>query len=91
MIPPSHADTKELTPKDFQIKEVILGKPTVDMVKILITMGLKNVFSHLDGDDSELIMLKNKNELLRGYLTKVVGPIDLDNLEISLGAILTKK
>ena len=49
------------------------------------------VFTHLDKDESELLTLRKYNELLRGYLNEVVGPIDLENLEIVLGATLERK
>ena len=57
VIPPLHADNKDLTPKDYQIKEVLLGRPIVDTTKVLITRGIKEVFRHMDRDESELIIL----------------------------------
>ena len=42
-------------------------------------------------DQDELVILRKKSELLRGYLNEVVGPIDLENLEISLGTELGRK
>lgn len=40
-IPSPHVDTKELTPKEYQMKEVRFGISIMDMVKVLITKGLK--------------------------------------------------
>ena len=39
-IPPPNANTKDMTPNDYQIKEVILGRTTIDTTKVLITMGV---------------------------------------------------
>lgn len=39
-IPPAHAKTKEMTLKDNKIKKVMLGRPTVDITKIMITIGM---------------------------------------------------
>ncbi len=80
--------TGYLSPKDYQIREVLLGRPTVDTTKVLITMGIKEVFRHMDERESKLIILRRKNELMRGYLLGVVGLIDLENLEITLTVAL---
>ena len=56
-IPPPYADTEELTPKDYQIKDVMLGRPTVDTTKVMITIGMKEVFRHMDQDELELIIV----------------------------------
>ena len=47
VIPSPHAKTKDLTPKDYQITEVPLGNPIVDMTKVIITTGIKKVFKNL--------------------------------------------
>ena len=57
-IPPPHANTEESTPKYYQIKEVMLGRPTVDTAKVMITTGMKEVFKHMDRDEYELLMLQ---------------------------------
>lgn len=88
---PPHVDTKELIPKDYQMKEIILGKPTMDTMKVLITIGLKKVFKYMDRDELDPIILQKKNDLLRGYLNEMVGPIDLDNPKVSLEDALEKK
>ncbi len=43
VIPPPHANIKQLNPKDYQIKEVMLGKSMVDTTKVMITMAMKEV------------------------------------------------
>lgn len=45
-IPPL-VDVEELTPRDYQTKEFMLGKPTFDMAKLIGTMGMNEVFKHL--------------------------------------------
>lgn len=45
----------------------------------------------MDQDQTELITLHKKNEIIRGYLNEVVCYIDLENPEISLGVALGRK
>lgn len=45
----------------------------------------------MDRYESKLIMSRKQNELLRGYLHEVMGPIDLDNVEITLVVILERR
>lgn len=40
-IMPPHTDIEELTPKDCQIKEVVIGKPMVETKNIVINMILE--------------------------------------------------
>lgn len=87
-IPPPHVDTEDLTPKDYEIKEVLLGRPMVDKTKVLVAMGINEVFKHMDEDESKLIMLRRKKRHMRAYSHGVVGPIDLDNPEITLAMTL---
>ena len=47
-IPPPNADVEDLTPQDYQIKEIILRKPTLDTTKLMVTMGMKEVFRSLE-------------------------------------------
>lgn len=56
-IPPSQSNIEELTPQDYQIKEVMLGKPTLDTTKLIVTIGMKEVFRSLEQDGAELITL----------------------------------
>lgn len=59
-IPPLDADVEDLTPHDYQIREVILGKPTLDTTKLMVTMGMKEVFRSLEWEGVELITLQRK-------------------------------
>ena len=90
-IPPLHTDIEDLTVKDYQIKEFVQGKPIVDTTKLMITMGIKEVFRHLEQDETKLLNLWKQNEILRGYLNKVVGLLDLENPEETLNATLDKR
>ena len=47
-IPPSDADTQSLGPQDYQIREVMLGKATLDTAKLMVTMGIKEVFKSME-------------------------------------------
>lgn len=51
-IPPLHVDIEDLTPKDYQIREVVPGKSTVDTAILMVTMGIKEVFRHLEQDET---------------------------------------
>ena len=56
-IPPLYLDNKYLTPNDYHIKEVFPGKPTMDTTKLMVTIGIKEVFNHLEQDEFELLRL----------------------------------
>lgn len=43
-IPSPHVDVSSIEASNFQMEEVILGKPTKDTTKALTTLGLKKVF-----------------------------------------------
>lgn len=47
-IPPLQTDVEELTPRDYQIKEVMHGKPTLDTAKLMVTTRIKEVFRSLE-------------------------------------------
>ena len=42
-IPLPNAYEEAITPKDYQVQEVILGKPSKDIAKALMTLSLKQV------------------------------------------------
>ena len=83
-IHPLDADVEDLTPQDYQIREVMLGKPTLNTARLMVTIGIKEVFRSLEQEGIELIMLHRQNEILKGYLAKVVGPLDPEHLEETL-------
>lgn len=56
-IPPLHADVEELIPKDYQIREVVVGKPTLDTAKLMVKNGIREMFRHLEQDDTKLTTL----------------------------------
>lgn len=90
-IPPPYVETEDLTPKDYQIKEVLLGNPTIDMAKVMITMGVREVFRKFDENENELIKLHKENELLRGYLHGIVAPLDQDHPKVTLATTLERR
>lgn len=47
-IPPPWSNIEELNPQDYQIKEVILGKPTLEIVKLMFTTRMKELFRSLE-------------------------------------------
>ena len=42
----------------------------------------------MEKEDAKICTLRRKNEILRGYLAKVVGPLDHKHPEETLNAIL---
>ena len=56
-IPSLHVDIEDLTPKDYQIKEVFLGKPSMDIAELMVTTRIKEVFRHLEHDEFEVLKL----------------------------------
>lgn len=90
-IPPPHRDIQTAQPVDFQIREVILGKPTRHTAKAMTTLGLKHIFSQLDEGEEEIQFLRKQNEVLTGYIKEVVGPIDPADPEKALQAALEKQ
>ena len=57
-LPPPQSNFEELTPRDYQIWEVMLGKPTLETTKLMVTIGMKEVFRSLEQDGVELITLQ---------------------------------
>ena len=87
-ITPPDVDVQNLGPQDYQIREVMLGKSTLDTTRLMVTMGIKDVFKILEQEVAKLKTLHRKNEILRGYLAKFVGLLDLDHPEETLNVIL---
>ena len=63
----------------------MLGKPTRDTARQMITMGVKEVLKHMEQDEIEI---QRKVEILKGYLAEVVGPLDPERPEETLNTIL---
>ena len=82
--PPPHGDVSVVQASDFQIQEVILGKPTKDIAKAMTTLGLKHILRQLDEGEEEIQFLRKQNEVLVTYIKEVVGPIDSTNPKITL-------
>ncbi len=57
-IPPPHGDASTIQASDFQMQEVILGKPTKDTTKEMTTLGLKHIFRQLDEGEEEIQFLR---------------------------------
>ena len=53
-IPLDNIDTKILGAQDHQIKEVILGRPTLDTTILMVTMGIKGVFRNMEQEETKL-------------------------------------
>ena len=87
-IPPLGVDVEDLGPQDYHIREVMLGKLTLDTAKLMITMGMKKVFKSLEQEGVELRTLCRQNEILRGYLAKVVGSLDPEHPKETLNVAL---
>ena len=66
----------------------MLEKPTLDIARLMFTMGIKKVFKTLDQEGAELGTLCRKNKILRGYLVEVVGPLDPEHPEETLNVVL---
>ena len=90
-IPPPHIDIEELTPQDYEIKEVMFGKPMLETTTLIVTKIIKEFFRHLEQDGAELITLWRENKILKLYLSEVVGPLDPTNLKESLNTTLERR
>lgn len=49
------------------------------------------MFRHLEKDEMELMKFRKKNEILKGYVKEVFGPLDPKNIEENLNAVLEKR
>ncbi len=66
----------------------MLGKPTWDASQLMVTMGIKEIMKNMGEDEMEIQALQRKVEILKGYLAKVVGPLDPKHPEETLNTIL---
>ena len=56
-IHPLHSNVEALTPREYQIREVMIEKPTLDTTQPMVTIAIKEVFKTLEWDGVELITL----------------------------------
>ena len=49
------------------------------------------MFKKMDKNESKLLILRGKNEIMRGYLHGIVGPIDPNHPKITLIVTLQRK
>ena len=53
-----------------------------------MTVGVKEVLSHMEQDEIEIRTLRRQVEILKGYLAEVIGSLDSECPEETLNAIL---
>ena len=58
---------------------------------MMVTTGMKKVFMSLEQDGAELITLQQQNEILKGYLSEVFGPLNPANLEETLKVVVERR
>ena len=54
----------------------------------MMSMGVKEVLKHMEQDEIEIQTLRRQVEILKGYLSDVIGPLDPERAEDTLNAIL---
>ena len=54
----------------------------------MMTMGVKDILKHMEHDEIETQTLQRKVEILKGYLAKVICPLDLEHPKETLNTIL---
>lgn len=47
-------DVESLGPKDYELKNVMLGKPTWDASRLMVTMGIKEIMKNMGEDEMEI-------------------------------------
>ena len=47
-------DIEAVSLEDYEVKDVMLGKPTWDSTQQMMTMGVKEVLRHMKHDEIEL-------------------------------------
>ena len=69
----------------------MLGKPTLETAKLMVTPEMKDVFRSLEKDGAELITLWWQKKILKGYLSEVIGPLDPTNPEETLKVVVERR
>ena len=54
----------------------------------MMSMGVKEVLKHMEQDEIQIQMLRRQVEILKGYLSEVIGPLDPERPEETLNSIL---
>ena len=54
----------------------------------MVTLGIKEIMKNIGEDEMEIQELWRHVEILKGYLAKVVGPLDPERPEDTLNTIL---
>ena len=88
VVPPGDTDVESLGPKDYQVKNVILGRPTRDASRLMVTMGVKELMKNMGEDEMEIQALQRHVKILKGYLAEVVDPLDPKRPEETLNTFL---
>ena len=54
VVPPGDTDVESLDPKDYEVKNVFLGRPTRDASRLMVTMGIKELMKDMGEDEIEI-------------------------------------
>ena len=50
-LPPKGIDAKRISLKDYEMKDVMLGRSTQDLAQKMMTMGVKDILKHMEQDE----------------------------------------
>ena len=53
-IPPKDTNVENLGLQDYELKEVMFGRPTQDIAQLMMTMGIKEVIKNMEQDEAKL-------------------------------------
>ena len=53
-LPLEGTDAEAISLEDYEVKDVMLGKPTWDSSQQIMTMGVKEVLKHMEQDEIEI-------------------------------------
>ena len=56
--PSKGADVEPICVEDYEVKEIMLGRPTRDIARQMMTMGVKEVLKHMEQDEIEIQTLQ---------------------------------
>ena len=52
--PPERTDVEVVILEDYEVKDIMLGRPTRDTTRHMMTVGVKEVFKHMEHDEIEI-------------------------------------